>query len=114
MSKKVKPGLRAQLVAAIQAAHLTSGQGDVTIAHITCYRGYLVAKAMGDGGCTGYYWRDPRMPAWDTDAVFWADSFDDAFRDVDQMIDMAQGKPVTLRYAGDDDFDPTPRHDGIV
>lgn len=105
MSKKTKPGLRAQLVGAIQAAHADSGQGDVTIAHIACYRGYLVAKAMGRGGCTGYYWRDPRMPAWDTTAHFWATSFDDAFNDIDQMISMSQGKPVKLRYAGNGDLD---------
>lgn len=112
MSKKQKPGLRAQLLAAVRIAHADSGQGDPTLAHVACYRGYLVAKVMGDGGCTGYYWRDPRMPDWDAPSHFWAGSFDDAFADIDQMISMAQGNPIVLRYAGDDDFDPSnPRDD---
>ena len=84
--KKTKTGLLAALTRAIELAHKGSLQGKVELTFVTCYRGQLVAKVMGQGGCTGYYWRWHEFrPECEADH-FWATSFEDAFKDIDEMI----------------------------
>lgn len=85
---KEKAGLLAQLRRAVELSHQGSMQGPVELSYVACYRGQLVAKVMGRGGCTGYYWRWHEFRAECEEDYFWATSFEDAFKDIDEMIDI--------------------------
>lgn len=104
MSKR--SGLHAKLRAAIEASYADAERPAPTLAHVACYRGHLVAKVIGEGGCDGYNWILPYKSAapQNDHLMFRAESFDEAFDDIDELIG-------SLRADGSE-FDPyDPRED---